>query len=147
MQVSCCHWLLFWPSSDLDPLNSCLRCLDIQMCHSSDVKPLWQKNDSICPSESHRRPGPQFWLFIGNKSYNKDAATQKSVFLLRLRSERSSHRFRRFGNNNNNNHNNKKTFECINMGFLRGLVDASWMNQDTHRYTLRYFFFSLHLHL
>lgn len=114
---------------------------------------LWQINDCFCPSESQSqystvqrdsRWRPQFWLLISNKIIQQRSC-QKSLF--HPRSEKSSQRFQRFGNNNNNNHNNKKTSKCINMGFLRGLLGASWIDQDTHGYTPHWFFFFLHLHL
>lgn len=58
-----------WRSSDLDPINDCFGCLHEQMGHSSDDKPLWQKNDSICPnreSEKTKASVLDFWSVINH---------------------------------------------------------------------------------
>lgn len=80
-----------------------------------------------------------FWSVINHTTKKLPLRNLSSSYIWDLKGRHGG--FAALENNNNNNHDNKKTLECINMGFLRGLVDATWMDQDTHRYTPRYFFF------
>lgn len=80
-----------------------------------------------------------FWSVINHTTKKLPLRNLSSSYIWDLKGRHDG--FAALENNNNNNHDNKKTLECINMGFLRGLVDAAWMDQDTHRYTPRYFFF------
>lgn len=80
-----------------------------------------------------------FWSVINHTTKKLPLRNLSSSYIWDLKGRHGG--FAALENNNNNNHDNKKTLECINMGFLRGLVDAAWMDQDTHRYTPRYFFF------